>query len=197
MNLTDQQLKLREFVIIQHGEQTRKYTQEPYISHLDNVAELVSRYYIEYPTAIWEIAICHDLLEDTMCTADGLGNQLRSLGYRDFELRWIVNGVWNLTDVYTHREFPDMNRKERKRQEAIRLKSVPPAIQSIKYADLIDNTLSIVPFDPGFARIYLEEKKQLLDHMRHGNIDLFIQACCAYQLGIKHLEELDNPQAFD
>lgn len=45
--------------------------------------------------------------------------------------------------------------------------------QSIKYCDLIDNTKSIVQHDPGFAKVYLKEKFDLLQAMDKGNNDLF------------------------
>jgi hypothetical protein len=42
---------------------------------------------------------------------------------------------------------------------------VPAWIQTIKCADLISNTSSIVKHDPKFAVTYLEEKRLLLDAM--------------------------------
>ena len=36
-------------------------------------------------------------------------------------------------------------------------------VQTIKVADLIDNTPSIVEHDPDFARVYLREKRDLLN----------------------------------
>ena len=38
----------------------------------------------------------------------------------------------------------------------------PPVVQTIKVADLIHNTWSIVEHDPKFAQVYLREKKVLL-----------------------------------
>ncbi|HCP79386.1 MAG TPA: guanosine polyphosphate pyrophosphohydrolase, partial [Pusillimonas sp.] len=38
----------------------------------------------------------------------------------------------------------------------------PGWVQTIKCADLISNTGSIVQFDPDFAKVYLEEKRLLL-----------------------------------
>jgi hypothetical protein len=36
-------------------------------------------------------------------------------------------------------------------------------VQSIKCADLISNTSTIVKHDPGFAKVYLPEKKAILE----------------------------------
>jgi hypothetical protein len=41
--------------------------------------------------------------------------------------------------------------------------AAPAAAQTIKVADLISNTRSIVAHDPGFAKVYLEEKRMLLE----------------------------------
>jgi hypothetical protein len=38
-------------------------------------------------------------------------------------------------------------------------------VQTIKCADIISNTSSIVMHDPAFARVYLEEKRLLLERL--------------------------------
>ena len=47
---------------------------------------------------------------------------------------------------------------------------------TIKLADLIDNTGSIVSRDPKFAIIYMTEKKALLEVLVHGDKTLYAQA---------------------
>ena len=44
--------------------------------------------------------------------------------------------------------------------------SAPERAQTIKVADIIDNTKSIVRRDPGFAEVYLKEKAALLEVLR-------------------------------
>ena len=65
--MDNRQQKLYEFVKEAHGDQLRKYTELPYITHLIAVAEKVLPYANKYPL-IWEVAICHDLFEDTEIT---------------------------------------------------------------------------------------------------------------------------------
>ena len=50
-----------------------------------------------------------------------------------------------------------------KRLSRERLARAPGWVQTIKCADLISNTSSIVKHDPVFAKTYLEEKRLLLD----------------------------------
>jgi (p)ppGpp synthase/HD superfamily hydrolase len=165
-----------EFVKESHKGQVRKYTGEPYHEHLQNVAELACAY--EYDLYTFEVAIGHDLLEDTEVTGPILGGRLSKFGYYKDEVDEIVNGIVHLSDHFTKESFPDMNRIMRKSHEARRLGAIPFYCQSIKYADLIDNTKSIVENDAKFARTYLREKRDVLNYMRKGNIDLLIK-CCA------------------
>ena len=55
------------------------------------------------------------------------------------------------------------NRAERKDASRKRLAGAEAWVQTIKCADLISNTSSIVKHDPNFAVIYLKEKRLLLD----------------------------------
>lgn len=170
MKLTERQNQLLEFVKTQHGEQKRKYTGLPYWTHLLSVAEIVS----EYKSVLGvEIALCHDLIEDTKCTREELDTFLKGIKY-DYEERVIiVNDVIHLTDQYTHEAYPDLNREARKNLEAARLVDISSNAQTVKYADIIDNTSSIVKYDPGFARVYLKEINKKIYKMNRGNPKLY------------------------
>lgn len=185
MRLTERQLTLLEFVKEQHGEQKRKYTHEPYWEHPYAVAKLIQPYITDEGFLQTEIALCHDLFEDTECDISSLSQFLKANGYSVDEARDIAFGTHYLTDKYTRENFPQFNRAERKRFEAIRLGSVPGHIQTVKYADLIENTSSIVIHDPGFAKTYLDEKKELLKLMRDGDFDLYLEAIRFYHEGLK------------
>lgn len=182
MILTERQKTLFEFVKLKHGDQKRKYTGEAYFHHLLSVAAMAARY--EPAPGVIEIALCHDILEDTDCIEDELQYALRNADYRVAEYKFILQGVRALTDLYTKENYSGFNRKQRKEKEAIRLGSIKPIFQSIKYADLIDNTISIVEHDKKFAEVYLKEKIAILDKMREGNIYLFIEACHSLKEGI-------------
>ena len=171
MKLTTKQNKLLEFVKTAHGDQKRKYTGEPYWNHVYNVAETVSEY---APEGI-EIALCHDLFEDTDASQGDLFTFLIDVGYESNLAIFIVTGVVKLTDIYTKEDYHVLNRLARKLLEANRLSSIPPLCQTIKYADLIDNTKYIVQHDKSFAKVYLNEKRQILKLMRAGNANLLSQ----------------------
>lgn len=102
-------------------------------------------------------AILHDTVEDTQV---GLGHiEL----YFDKEIASLVE---MLTDVST---LEDGNRAARKKIDLEHLAKASPAAQTIKLADLISNTKSIVKHDPDFARVYLKEKEALLQVLDKGH----------------------------
>lgn len=96
-------------------------------------------------------ALLHDVLEDTAVTVDVLEEQFGS------EVADLV--LW-LTDVS---KPEDGNRSTRKALDRQHSAAAPAAAQTVKVADLISNTRSIVAHDPGFAKVYIEEKRLLLD----------------------------------
>lgn len=137
----------KNFAIIAHGEQERKYTGEPYWYHLEEVAHLVA--------PLGGIAICtawlHDTLEDTSNTYYNI-----RLVFGDV----VALNVLSLSDLLTPR---DGNRKFRKDKYRETLSECDSTIQSVKVADLISNSVSIKKYDPDFAKVYLQEKKELLE----------------------------------
>lgn len=170
MEISHKTKRLFEFVKEQHGSQTRKYNNEPYVNHLWRVAQTVSQ--ISSNEWLICVALCHDLFEDTPCDEKLLRAKLIELGFSGIGAKFICNGVTDLTDYFTKERFPALNRRERKEKEAQRLWSIPEWAQTIKYADLLDNTKSIVENDQGFAKTYIEEKKYILLNMRDGNKEL-------------------------
>ena len=169
MELDDKQKMLFEFVKKQHGSQIRKYTGEPYYNHVFSVAKIVNEF---EPNCI-EIALCHDLFEDTKTCFTMLYNELTRCGYNSRLSYNICSHVLELTDVYVKEDYPYFNRAKRKDLEAKRLGNISLLSQSVKYADLIDNTKSIVENDKNFAKVYIKEKKQILELMNCGNVELY------------------------
>lgn len=169
MYLDTKQVELFEFVKLKHKNQKRKYTGEPYYNHLLSVAEIIS----EFMRCAVEAALCHDLLEDTDCTRDELYNKMLEIGYKESFVIDTCLCVVELTDVFTHESYPNLNRSKRKQLEAERLGQISFVSQSIKYADLIDNTKSITGHDKDFAKVYLKEKQTILELMNKGNTVLY------------------------
>lgn len=144
--------------------QLRKYTAEPYIVHPRAVAEIVKGVRWSTPEMI-AAALLHDVLEDT------------DISYQEVkaETNWsVAMMVRDLTDEFVR---PSQgNREERKLKESERLSRCDAFVQTIKVADLIDNTKSIVAYDLEFAKVYLKEKARLLDCLYKADTRLVHQA---------------------
>lgn len=174
MDITPRQLKLLAYVIEQHGTQKRKYNLEPYWFHLVRVGTKLEKL-IPLGT---EVGLCHDLVEDVPgLTFAVLTAALESFNYDKAEVDYIVSIVKDLTDIYTPDAFPNLNRTERKALEAHRLWYIQPNAQTAKYVDLEDNTITIVPYDPDFARIYMLEKEYILKKMNKGDAHMYDAIC--------------------
>lgn len=174
--MTQQQTDLFSWVRDCHGQQLRKYTFEPYWHHLQNVYDTALEFGQNYPL-LFECCVCHDLIEDTKTSLSELYKQLIDFGYTASEATIISNTVAGLTEKYTSNGYPELNRAIRKQLEAQRLATTDFLTQTVKYADLIDNLSSIVENDPGFARTYLIEKKEILRLCNKGDFDLYLKAC--------------------
>jgi len=142
--------------------QTRKYTGEPYVVHPIEVSELVAS--VNGTEAMVAAALLHDVLEDTEVTVDLLEEQFGSK---------VADLVLWLTDISRPE---DGNRSTRKALDRQHSAAAPAAAQTIKVADLISNTRTIVEFDPGFAKTYLEEKRLLLEVLTRADPALLDQA---------------------
>jgi (p)ppGpp synthase/HD superfamily hydrolase len=149
--------KAREFAKTAHESinQRRKWSNEPYFVHCAAVAAIVAG--VEHTPEMLAAAFLHDVVEDTPVTLKTIH---ANFGDKVEEL------VWWLTD---QSKPSDGNRATRKAIDRAHLAAAPPEAQTVKLADLIDNTSTIVEFDPNFAKVYLREKALLLKVMNKGN----------------------------
>ncbi len=156
--------RAREFATAAHAsiDHRRKYTGEPYIVHPTAVAGIVAS--IGGRPEMVAAAYLHDVVEDTPVTLQEIeaefGPDVASL-------------VEQLTDVSRPGDGNRAVRKEIDRQHSARATSDG---QTIKLADLIDNSHTITTHDPGFAVRYMREKRALLDVMTSGDPQLLRQA---------------------
>lgn len=139
-------IKAMQFARHIHKDQVRKYTGNPYADHLAEVAGIVAT--VDNSQTTIAVAWLHDCIEDQGVTSQQLIDQFGFM---------VALGVSVLSDLETG------NRAERKAASRARLADAPGWIQTIKCADLISNTSSIVKHDQKFAITYLEEKRLLLD----------------------------------
>ena len=131
-----------------HAAKRRKYTNNPYTDHLAEVAGIVATVAPpDFADMMVSVAWLHDCVEDQGVTVTSL-----RAAFGDA----VADGVRLLSDLEKG------NRAERKAMSRDRLGNAPGWMQTIKCADLISNTSSIVMHNPKFAAVYLEEKRMLL-----------------------------------
>jgi (p)ppGpp synthase/HD superfamily hydrolase len=135
-----------------HKDQRRKYTGNPYVDHLAEVAGIAMsvgwREPAVHPDVFMAVCWLHDSIED------------QNVPMADLCARFggdVAKGVMLLSDL------EEGNRATRKSASRERLAAAPGWVQTIKCADLLSNTSSIVQHDPKFAVTYLGEKRLLLN----------------------------------
>ena len=143
-------------------DQRRKYTGKPYIVHPAEVASIVAS--VPHTDEMVAAAWLHDVVEDTPITLDEI--------YAEFGKK-----VGDLVEMLTDVSKPeDGNRKVRKELDRQHTAKASPEGKTIKLADLISNTSSIVKHDPNFAKVYLREKRLLLEVLKEGDKTLWNKA---------------------
>lgn len=134
--------------------QVRKYTGEPYINHPVEALTLLLKYGgIFVSDEMMAATLLHDTNEDT-----GVSNELIRQMFGPVVAGYVRELSKATTPSYG-------NRAARHAFEVHRLSMASWQAQTIKVADLISNTSSIVERDPEFAKTYLVEKAQLLNAM--------------------------------
>lgn len=150
-----------ELAVRAHGSQARKYTGQPYIVHPAEVADIVratNSHNEEMLAAAW----LHDTLEDTKLPPSAIRD---ALGQRVLDL------VVELTDI-SRKE--DGNRAARKAIDREHLRAASPEAQTVKLADMISNSRTIIPYGRGFASVYLREANELADVLTKGDRFLWL-----------------------
>lgn len=142
--------------------QVRKYTFEPYIVHPTEVASIVVT--VPHTDEMLAAAYLHDVVEDTGVTIADIRAEFGE------EVADLVG--W-LTDVSRPE---DGNRAVRKAIDREHTAGAPAGAQTVKLADLIANTRSIVKHDAAFAKTYLAEKRLLLEVLTRGDAVLMAEA---------------------
>jgi (p)ppGpp synthase/HD superfamily hydrolase len=142
-----------------HRDQKRKYTLEPYWHHPQAVAALVAAEGFDDGAVV--AAWLHDVIEDCGVTRETIR---MIFGER------VASMVWAVTD---QSKPEDGTRAERKAIDRAHIANASPEAKSIKLADLIDNTRSIVKHDPAFAKVYLAEIRLLMPSLADGNRRLY------------------------
>lgn len=143
-----------EFMIRAHKGQKRKGSELPYAIHPLRVAAAV-RARDDSTTVMVVAALLHDVVEDTSITLAEIE--------KDFGTDVAII-VAQLTNEFTSKKYPKLNRKERKAREIERKKTSSREAKIIKLHDRLDNLLD----SPGvneaddFNRVYAEESIALV-----------------------------------
>lgn len=138
--------------------QVRKYTGEAYWHHPLEVMQLVSLY--DTSTDTHAAALLHDVVEDTDITIEFIKEQFGDS---------IAALVASVSEVSKQGAG---NRAVRKAIDAAHYAAGSASAQNIKMADIICNITSIAEHDVDFAKVYLQEKLQILELLTAGNIEL-------------------------
>lgn len=153
----------RAFAYIKHAGHVRKYTGDPYTTHLERVAAMVATYGGDADMVA--AAFLHDTVEDTDTTLPEIRD---AFGVRVAEL------VSYLTDGSPHSAG---NRAVRKGLYQDQLARAPADAQTVKLADLIDNAKDIATnATKGFAKLWLKEKRAMLPVLTKGDAALLKRA---------------------
>ncbi len=164
-------------------DQRRKYTNEPYIVHPEEVANIVASVTED------ENMICaawlHDVVEDTSVTLEDIRENFGD------DVAHLVDGLTNVS------QLTDGNRKTRIAIDRQHTSQTDSRTKTIKLADLIANLTDIVDQNAGFARKYLAEKELLLTVLTDGNSELFNRVKKVIQLERNKLHNIDTSRAKD
>jgi (p)ppGpp synthase/HD superfamily hydrolase len=140
-----------EFARKAHYGQVRKWTNDPYFNHVAEVAGLVKDFHLD--EEVQAAAYLHDTIEDC--------------GRTFFDLNHEFGGrVAHLVLQVSDRSRPDDGTRYVRKSliDLQYLKGSEPDAQSLKCCDLISNTKDVAKNSPGFARVYLPEKRALLEN---------------------------------
>ncbi|MEQ8691712.1 MAG: DUF6331 family protein [Pseudomonadales bacterium] len=156
--------RARDFAYAAHNanDHRRKYTDEPYTTHLQRVASLVES--VGGDSSMIAAAYLHDTVEDTATTIDDIRATFGD------DVAYLVS---YLTDVS---KPADGNRALRKKLDREHIAQGDARVHTIKLADLIDNGMSITTHDPRFAKVFMTEKRELLTVLGDGDATLFKRA---------------------
>ena len=149
--------------ITAHGSQRRKYTGEPYVFHPIGVSKIVESVY--HTPEMVAAALLHDVVEDTWVTLAQIEEQFGPV---------VAEYVHYSSEISSK---ADGNRAFRKKMDADHYALGPSASQTIKVADLIHNSETIIKYDQKFFHgAFKHEKKYMLDVLKKADPALVLKA---------------------
>lgn len=163
----------------------RKYTNDPYIVHPAHVVAIVAS--VPHTPEMLAAAWLHDVVEDVfpemgMTRDEGIAMIADEFGMTVADL------VDDLTDIS---KKTDGNRAVRKEIDRAHTAMASPAAKTVKLADVLSNTTSILTHDKKFGRVYLGEMEKLVPVLLEGDPTLVEMVVAAQMQAAVQLME-DN-----
>lgn len=156
-----------------HGEQKRKYTNDPYIVHPVEVMQFLQLFTKD--EAVLIAAVLHDVVEDTPATVE----EVRAIFGDD-----VASLVFGMSEP----EVPaGTNRGQRKEIYRLHLKKQCWRTKMIKFGDIYSNTKDIAMHDPDFAVVYLAEIQRTIDSIDDPRIPLLLRVMVKEQVKLAKL----------
>lgn len=160
----DQLTKAIAAAAMAHGMagQKRRYTGEPYIVHPLGVLALV-RTACLYSEEMEIAAVLHDVVEDTVVSLEDVAREFGPV------VAFFVASV-------TNPDKAGKNKRDWKIELCTQLSVAAPEAQTIKVADIIHNCSTIMDHDPAYGRIYIAEKRAVLEACDRADAGLLARA---------------------
>ena len=181
--------KVQAFAAKAHEGQRRKFADEPYSNHVVRVMQTCNK--VSTDEVLLSAALLHDVLEDTPVPEEDMRSFLNEI-FVQGDAERVIDLVKERTDVYTPEVFPSWNRRKRKKMENDRLKDIDADAQTIKYADIIDNSTDIANIEYGFSAKYISEYMSLLEVLNRGNSMLYREAIKTVTQAQQHIQNYVN-----
>jgi (p)ppGpp synthase/HD superfamily hydrolase len=150
--------RMIRFATHQHGTQTRKKNGRPYVH--DHCLKLLQRVCCDYhfidDEAAKLIIVGHDIVED--CTENDTDDERSDL-YRLIANKFsaeVSNGIRELTNEYTKKRYPELNRRKRKEKEFARLAWISVRGKRLKLHDRLLNLQDSLA-DKDYNKTYADE----------------------------------------
>lgn len=134
--------------------QKRKYVDKPYYTHPHAVAELVSQ--VTDDEHVIAAAYLHDVIEDVSPYNSKYNEDWIE---KEFGTK-VLNLVIELTNKYTKKDYPNLNRSSRKYLESMRISNISEDAKIIKKADLYHNSTEM-DHTLKFSKVWLNEKIEI------------------------------------
>lgn len=175
----------REFAKAKHAGQKRDFSGDDYVIHPMRVA--ASLYEAGAPTNLVIAALCHDVLEDTDATMVEL---VEEIGTVAANLVWWVSEPWKIgeSSFDASQGARQPTKQFRKTEFTTKLRAAPAQAQTLKMADIVDNTIDMAEWghmNTARAERFLNTKRTTAALLTDANEEFT-------QKAKKALDELDS-----